>query len=833
MRLTGFHRLTLFPGYPKAIMTRGFVLVLLIATISFSAVFGKPCRKFVWDSATQVWSRFSRAQAPGRVYYVAPNGHDENPGTEAQPFRTINRGTAVLRPGDKLYIRAGTYHQGFSVSGSGTANRPIIISAYPGEDPVVDAQDTLPGAEYHYLITLKGNHIILDGLEIKNVYGGAIIVAGSYNTVRNMKIHHCLGEGILVGGTGYCTEGITNVHNTIENNEVWMTSLVHEGVDSGGRWEAGINVGRCPQNTLVRGNTVHETWGMGIQVYETYSPTVEDNVVWNNQMTQVYVNNAPYAVVQRNLLYNSPDTTFVYGDEKYPGVGISFCDEKAEPTSRHVKIVNNLVFGGNRGFYFFNQQPASGLKDFLIAHNTFAASHIAGIQLDDGDHESTRVWNNLFVGGKHSAIVPDVPGLAFSHNLWTEEPPPPALSSDDVIGSPHLAKSGMIEGGMLDSEWFNLSLDSPAIDAGISLNEVPSDFHGTARPRGSGPDIGAYESPFSREEEANLWLFDIIGDSGCSLQPPGRFFQTLQDIQVKWGLQRFIESLGRFGVMKSKVFYKSIAIVLGGITILLVLFDGRIWDRIRVRLAWPLPVSNDPVVVAGDYTDLVFLHHSVGRGLINEGDVRELLNQKGYSFWDHDYNFIGLVAPDGTRTRTSYGIPGGQGGGDTDPEGLAVLFAQPVHRPPDNAFSRLMQHEVLIFKSCFTSNSIASQRELKQQKNAYLDMRDVIATHPDKVFIFLTAPPLHPLATTQDEAARARALANWLTSDAFSASHPNLFVFDLFDLLADPATNMLKSDYQCDPNEKDSHPNPSAYETIGPLFVDFVDQSVRSYRSGH
>jgi hypothetical protein len=39
---------------------------------------------------------------------------------------------------------------------------------------------------------------------------------------------------------------------------------------------------------------------------------------------------------------------------------------------------------------------------------------------------------------------------------------------------------------------------------------------------------------------------------------------------------------------------------------------------------------------------------------------------------------------------------------------------------------------------------------------------------------------------------------------------------------------MLRADYQID--EQDAHPNELANRTIGPLFADFIDQSVKTYR---
>jgi len=48
------------------------------------------------------------ATAEAATYYVAPG--DDITGTLAQPFRTLGQGVSVLRPGDTLYVRAGTYN---------------------------------------------------------------------------------------------------------------------------------------------------------------------------------------------------------------------------------------------------------------------------------------------------------------------------------------------------------------------------------------------------------------------------------------------------------------------------------------------------------------------------------------------------------------------------------------------------------------------------------------------------------------------------------------------------------------------------------------------------
>lgn len=230
----------------------------------------------------------------------------------------------------------------------------------------------------------------------------------------------------------------------------------------------------------------------------------------------------------------------------------------------------------------------------------------------------------------------------------------------------------------------------------------------------------------------------------------------------------------------------------------------------------------------GDFTNVIFLHHSTGRNLIRQGGVRERLTAAGFQFWDHDYNYEGLIRPDGTRTGYSYGIPDD----NTDPDGLAQLFSQRFCPWPVNAFSGLMQHEVIAFKSCFPVSRITSDEQLAQYKTYYHQIREVMDRHPNRIFIVVTPPPLNPATTDAETAARARAFANWLKSDEFMAGHPNVFTFDFFDLLAegDPAApdfNMLQVAYR---EGEDSHPNQLANQAIGPLFADFIVEAVQAYR---
>ena len=220
-------------------------------------------------------------------------------------------------------------------------------------------------------------------------------------------------------------------------------------------------------------------------------------------------------------------------------------------------------------------------------------------------------------------------------------------------------------------------------------------------------------------------------------------------------------------------------------------------------------------------TRIIFLHHSCGQNLIAQGGVRPGLTALGYEFYDHGYNEEGLRLADGSYTGTNFAVPDD----NTDPDGFAAIFAQPLHDPPDNTFSHLMQYDVVAFKSCFPASNVGDDAQLAAYQSYYRSIRDRMDQYPDKLFIIVTQPPQVPANSDPEEAARARAFANWLQSGEYLSGHPNVFVFDFFGLLAG-ADNFLRPEYRMD--EYDAHPNERANREIGPRFVSFIDQAIRS-----
>jgi hypothetical protein len=242
---------------------------------------------------------------------------------------------------------------------------------------------------------------------------------------------------------------------------------------------------------------------------------------------------------------------------------------------------------------------------------------------------------------------------------------------------------------------------------------------------------------------------------------------------------------------------------------------------------------------------VLFIHHSTGGHLIQQGRAREHFRafNPSIEFWDHGYDPTGWKKLFGIRAfsgQPSHGLRDGAGvlqpytwhfpDHNTDPDGLAKLFRQPVTQPPSNALSHILTFDVIVFKSCYPVTAIASDTQLETYKDHYLTIRDTIDRYLDKLFIPMTPPPLRASLTTPEQAKRARQFANWMQSEAFVGARRNIDVYNFFDALAVPDNdsadaNTLRPRY-CLPDSNDSHPNPLANQEVAVGWVNFIVHAI-------
>ena len=129
------------------------------------------------------------------TYYISPEGNDATgDGSFENPWYNIAKATSVAQAGDVIFCRGGRYHISrygtdgkltVRLSQSGTAQAPIVISAYENEAPIFDFEQQLLDCNRNknnvgdrgMLIT--GDYWILFGLHIMHAADNAIKLEGS------------------------------------------------------------------------------------------------------------------------------------------------------------------------------------------------------------------------------------------------------------------------------------------------------------------------------------------------------------------------------------------------------------------------------------------------------------------------------------------------------------------------------------------------------------------------------------------------------------------------------------------------------------------------------
>lgn len=138
-------------------------------------------------------------QAPMTEYWVSPSGSDSNTGTEALPFKTINRAQNPAEPGATIWLMAGTHaiNAKQSLVKAGTQAMPFKVWAVAGARPVLDFA-TQPRDDGNQGIEITGNYWHVRGLDVRNAGDNGILISGSYNTIEDVIAHGNEDTGIQI-----------------------------------------------------------------------------------------------------------------------------------------------------------------------------------------------------------------------------------------------------------------------------------------------------------------------------------------------------------------------------------------------------------------------------------------------------------------------------------------------------------------------------------------------------------------------------------------------------------------------------------------------------------
>lgn len=395
----------------------------------------------------------------GNIYFVSPLGDNSNPGTEAEPWLTIQQAAWTMNAGDITYVKGGTYNEtNISFSNAGTAQDPIVLSAYSQNgvyDSVFIDGSNDSGWSAGFLINNSG--LYLKGLVVQNMNNHGVKVNESamqydhlyfkdltirnngdglaqgvpghgllLNNVNDFKIENVEsynnhGNGIGIMGhdtTSYSENGWIVNSSTHDNNddEVPFASNAH-----GIAIDQGQNIAVC--GCMSYNNTDHgydvSDWPKG-GLLSRYI-TLENNTSLNNQSAAgIAINSDSHHILfNRNLIARNYVGIYGYSGvgrlEFYNNVsmynrnqGLLITDEHAvfvDPGDSTIVVHNNILYKNDSiGYDYFELQIDTSNLDYAfdVQHNVFYTNDgsvnvaVIGDQVIDTSGMDYMGSNNLF-----------------------------------------------------------------------------------------------------------------------------------------------------------------------------------------------------------------------------------------------------------------------------------------------------------------------------------------------------------------------------------------------------------------------------------------------------
>ncbi|MDX1948305.1 MAG: right-handed parallel beta-helix repeat-containing protein [Pirellulaceae bacterium] len=395
-------------------------------------------------------SRFALA-----TFYVSNSGSDTAAGGTDSPWATLQKAANTVQAGDTVIVRAGNY-VGFDLRRDGTAAARIVFQAEPGA-AITQRNALTPDG-----INLEGaDYVTIDGFTINGMpRTGIRSVLNQHVIIRNNQLDFNYRWGIL---TGFSDDLL------IENNIATRSQVEH-----------GIYVSNSGDRPTIRDNVIWGNHANGIHMNGDASlggdgiisgALVENNVIYNNGVgggSGINGDGLQNSVIRNNLLYDNHAS------------GISLYRIDGGGGSSGNLVVNNTIVQASNGRWALNIQSSSTgntvRNNILYNHHSFRGSiDISADSLAGFSSDYNVVMNRFTTNGGSSVQSLAQWQTATGQDVHSLVATPSQLFVNPAGGDYHLSATSL------------------ALDVGTSTHAPAFDFEGTARPAGSGIDIGADE----------------------------------------------------------------------------------------------------------------------------------------------------------------------------------------------------------------------------------------------------------------------------------------------------------------------------------------------------
>jgi len=306
--------------------------------------------------------------------FVAPNGTDSNPGTQAQPT-TLAAAVTRITAGSTIQMRGGTYNYSTTVTiargNDGLMGFPKRIFAFGSEKPVINfgAQSF---SSSNRGIQLNGHFWHLRGLEVINAGDNGIFIGGNNNTIELCITDHNRDSGLQLGRhSSSAPQSEWPANNLILNCTSFDNFDPDNGEDADG-FACKLTTG--PGNVFrgcIAHNNIDDGWDLFTKTDTgPISPVLIENCVSYNN----------------GFLSTGGTTT----DSDGNGFKLGGDDIPVNHTIRR-----SIAFGNKKHGITFNSNPGS----ITVSNNTSWDNGESNLKFDVGSHVFT---NNLSFAGAQS-----------------------------------------------------------------------------------------------------------------------------------------------------------------------------------------------------------------------------------------------------------------------------------------------------------------------------------------------------------------------------------------------------------------------------------------------